>query len=283
VRFSLILTAAAVWGQTFDATPAVVHQGETLQVRGGPGAAAARMNGRTIPLFTQADGGSLGLMPVPALEHPGAYELEWVDKGGQTLHTQTVTVRDANFPKQNIRVGPSISGLKPSPGEMQTVAAFRKGISDLRHWDEPLALPVSGCMTSRYGVQRLHNGKPTGNYHSGIDQRGAAGVPIRAVADGVARVVQMFNIHGGTVGLDHGQGLSSIYLHMSKFAVEEGATVKKGDVIGYVGSTGRSTAPHLHWSLYANGVPVNPAQWVKLKPCPAPKRSTGKRAPAPRR
>jgi murein DD-endopeptidase MepM/ murein hydrolase activator NlpD len=280
VRPILILTAAAAWGQTFEVRPAVVHQGATLQLRGGPDAASATMNGRVVPLFPQGDGSSLGLMPVPALERPGEYALEWKDKGGQALHTRTVTVRDANFPKQNIRVGPSISALKPSPGEMETVAAFRKGISGLRHWDEPLALPVSGCMTSRYGVQRLHNGKPTGNYHSGIDQRGAKGRPIRAVAGGVVRVAQMFNIHGGTVGIDHGQGLSSIYLHMSKFRVEEGATVGKGEVIGYVGSTGRSTAPHLHWSLYANGVPVNPAQWVKLTPCAAPPGGTRKRTPA---
>jgi murein DD-endopeptidase MepM/ murein hydrolase activator NlpD len=71
------------------------------------------------------------------------------------------------------------------------------------------------------------------------------------------------------VGIDHGQGLESMYLHLSRFAVAEGAAVKKGDVIGYSGSTGRSNAPHLHWSLYANGVPVNPLQWVGLKACPA--------------
>jgi murein DD-endopeptidase MepM/ murein hydrolase activator NlpD len=80
----------------------------------------------------------------------------------------------------------------------------------------------------------------------------------------------MFQLHGGTVGVDHGQGLVSIYLHMSGFAVKEGQAVRQGDVIGYIGSTGRSTAPHLHWSLYANGVAVSPLQWVKLKPCAVP-------------
>jgi murein DD-endopeptidase MepM/ murein hydrolase activator NlpD len=79
--------------------------------------------------------------------------------------------------------------------------------------------------------------------------------------------------------VDHGQGLTSIYLHMSKLAVADGAAVKKGDVIGYVGSTGRSTAPHLHWSLYAHGVPVNPNQWVKFAPCS----SGAKKAPRKKR
>jgi murein DD-endopeptidase MepM/ murein hydrolase activator NlpD len=79
--------------------------------------------------------------------------------------------------------------------------------------------------------------------------------------------VKAWNIHGNTVGIDHGQGVESIYLHLSRFAVAEGAQVARGDVIGYAGSTGRSTAPHLHWSVYVNGVPVDPAQWVSLKPC----------------
>jgi len=58
-----------------------------------------------------------------------------------------------------------------------------------------------------------------------------------------------------------------MYMHLSKFAVAEGATVKRGDVIGYVGSTGRSNAPHLHWTLYVNGVPVNPLEWVRAVSC----------------
>ena len=81
--------------------------------------------------------------------------------------------------------------------------------------------------------------------------------------------MRQFNIHGGTVAIDHGQGVGSLYLHLSRFAAREGARVAQGDVIGYAGSTGRSSAPHLHWSLYVNGVPVNPRQWLALKPCQA--------------
>jgi murein DD-endopeptidase MepM/ murein hydrolase activator NlpD len=117
---------------------------------------------------------------------------------------------------------------------------------------------------------------PTGNYHGGLDQRGPRGTPIRAIAGGSVRIARMFNIHGGTVGIDHGQGVTSFYLHMSKFATAEGATVAKGDVIGYVGTTGRSTAPHLHWSIAVNGFNVNPSQWVKVPPC-------GKSPPAKKR
>ena len=119
---------------------------------------------------------------------------------------------------------------------------------------------MRGCMTSPFGVQRYLNGKPTGSAHAGIDQRSPAGTPIHAVDGGVVKIVREWNLHGRTVGIDHGQGLESIYLHMSKLAATEGATVKKGDVIGYVGSTGRSTAPHLHWTLVCKRRAGKPAR-----------------------
>jgi lysostaphin len=129
-------------------------------------------------------------------------------------------------------------------------------------------------MTSPFGVLRLHNGKPTGNFHGGVDQRGAAGQSVKAPAAGIVKLVRMFNIHGGTVGIDHGQGLITLYLHLSRFAVKEGQQVQKGDLVAYVGSTGRSNAPHLHWGIYANNVPVNPLQWLKLPPCAPASRSS---------
>jgi murein DD-endopeptidase MepM/ murein hydrolase activator NlpD len=92
-------------------------------------------------------------------------------------------------------------------------------------------------------------------------------MPIHTAAAGDVKLAGEFALHGGTVGIDHGQGLKSIYLHMSKVAAKEGDHVQAGDVIGYVGSTGRSTGAHLHWALYANGEPVNPLQWLHLTPC----------------
>ncbi len=267
MRWLFLLVGVSVWGQTFVVSPRLVKQGDTIRVRTKQPAANARMDGREIRLFPQIDGGWLGLMPVPALKKPGAYKLEILASGGATLFSTTVTVRDARFPKQNVVLSKEIAELRPSPNEMETVDAFRKAVSETRHWAEPLEAPVPGCVVSPYGVRRYHNGKPTGNYHAGFDQRAPAGAPVHAIAAGTVKIVHEFNIHGGTVAIDHGQGVSSIYLHLSKFATTEGATVARGDVIGFVGSTGRSSAPHLHWSLYVNSVPVNPQQWLPLKPC----------------
>jgi murein DD-endopeptidase MepM/ murein hydrolase activator NlpD len=272
VRWFVPILVCAAHAQTLN-LPKSIRQGGTLRIHGPRAAVTARMKDRTIRLFPQEGAGSLGLMPIPVNQTPGEYEVELLDSGGASVATATVSVANAHFPKQNVVIGQNLAALKPSPGESETTSAFRQSVSEVRYWSEPLALPVRGCMTSPFGVQRYLNGKATGDFHGGLDQRSPAGTPVHAVEGGVVKIVREWNLHGHTVGVDHGQGLESMYLHMSKFAVAEGATVQKGDVIGYVGSTGRSTAPHLHWSLYVNGVSVNPLDWVHVAPC-APKTAT---------
>lgn len=277
MRWLIPWFAIAVSAQSFRVTPATVRQGDTIRLVADTRAAAARMNGRRVPLFQHSDGTKSGLMPVPALEPPGQYTLEFLDSEGRAIQSTPVTVRDARFPAQNVVIDPAVRALPPSPGEADTVAELRNTVTEVRHWEEPFVAPVPGCMNSPFGVKRLYNGQLSGNYHSGVDQRSPAGRPIRAIAGGVVKFVRTFNIHGNTVGIDHGQGVTSVYLHMSKFATKEGATVKKGDVIGYVGATGRANGPHLHWTLNVNGVPVNPRQWVRLQPCSAA--AKGRRGP----
>ena len=272
MRLILTMLVCAACAQAAD-LPRTIQQGSTLRIQAPAAAVSARMNDRTIQLFPQ-DGGSLGLMPVAVDQKPGDYKVDLLDKDGKSISSLPIRVLDAHFPRQNVVIEQSLAELKPAPGETETATEFRNAVSEVRYWSEPLALPVQGCMTSPFGVQRYMNGKPTGNFHGGWDQRSPAGTPVHAVADGIVKIARDWKLHGRTVGIDHGQGLESIYLHMSKLAVAEGATVKKGEVVGYVGSTGRSTAPHLHWSLYANGLPVNPRDWVQAAPCAARKTTT---------
>lgn len=262
----------------FTFTPQFVRQGEALKVHGNANSVTARMNRVTIPLFPQADGRTFGLMPVSVEEEPGDYSLEFLSGSGEVIHASLVSVHDAHYPKQDLVISEALSELRASTEEADTIHAFLREVTATRYWQEPLRAPVAGCLTSLFGSQRLHNGKPTGDYHGGVDQRGAPGTPIHAVAAGTVRIVRRFTLRGGTVAIDHGQGLQSIYLHQSRFAVREGQQVRAGEIIGYVGSTGRATGPHLHWALYANGHPVNPAQWVKLQVCgSAPVRAKGKK------
>ncbi len=278
MRWMCILLAVSALAQTFEESPRDVKQGETLKVTAGANVESARMNGITIHLFPQTEGPALGLMPVPVLTKPGEYTLEYLDDKDVVVHKTVVNVADAHYQRQNITIAPAVAGLKASPGEQQTVGDFRKTVSDIRYWAEPLTPPVHGCLTSPFGVMRLQNGKPTGDFHAGVDQRGAAGTPIHPITAGVVKLVKKYNLRGGTVAVDHGQGMESIYLHMSGFAAKEGQKVTPADVIGYVGATGRATGPHVHWTLYVHGEAMNPGQWMTLTPCPpkpAPAKAKG--------
>jgi murein DD-endopeptidase MepM/ murein hydrolase activator NlpD len=116
--------------------------------------------------------------------------------------------------------------------------------------------PVDGGrLTSVFGSQRVLNGVPK-SPHNGLDIAAPKGTPVHAMADGVVQIAgDNFYYNGNFVLLDHGQGLNSVYLHMRKLNVKTGQKVKKGDVLGWVGTTGRSTGPHLHWGV----------QWYKKR------------------
>lgn len=220
-------------------------------------------------------------MPIAVNAKPGEYTLEFLDDRGSVLEKQRFVIADAHYPRQNVVLPKAVAELTSSPEERESVNAFRAEEIPERFWQEPLHRPIPGCMTSLFGVARYINGKPTGEYHAGIDQRGAAGTPIHPVTGGVVRLAAQYELRGGTVAVDHGQGVTSIYLHMSKVLAKPGDHVTSEDVLGLVGSTGRSTAPHLHWTLYVHGEPVNPNQWIRNVPCaPRPASKSRQRSTA---
>jgi murein DD-endopeptidase MepM/ murein hydrolase activator NlpD len=254
--------------QTCTVAPKQVKLGDTLRITCPPEFSSATLNGRSAKLFLQSNGSTFGLLPISVKDVPGPAML-FVSRGDAAqLQQISVLIRKTVFPSQNVKLSPEIEALHSTPEEIALLTGFKEKRSDTRFWQDPVAPPVSGCMTSPFGVKRLHNGKPTGEYHGGVDQRTPAGEPIRAVAAGAVTLAQKFNVLGNAVGIDHGQGLESMYLHMSRLVVTPGAQVQRGDILGYAGSTGRSTGPHLHWVLFVNGINVNPAQWMKLKACP---------------
>lgn len=252
-----------------------VAQGNTLRIR--VYAAGVQDSGRNwsatlaerkIALYADEPGTLIGLMPVAATQQPGEFALEIFDAAGKSVHRRRVEVEDAKFRIQNIQATKAMKALTPSPGEMEAIRGLQALVSHRRWWVEPLVRPTPHCVNSPFGVQRYHNGVATGNYHRGVDHRSPAGTPVRATAAGIVQISRMFRLHGGTVGIDHGQGVSSVYVHLRDTLVTEGASVAKGDLLGHVGATGFATGPHLHWGLYVNGLPVNPLQWIpELSPC----------------
>jgi murein DD-endopeptidase MepM/ murein hydrolase activator NlpD len=269
VLYAGIASPAAA--QKCTVKPGIISLGQTARLSCAVAATSAKLNDRTVRLFPQSNGGSQGLMPIAVADTPGTYSIEFLADDGTSVASAKLTIRPTKFPTQNVVLAPQIEALHSTPEDIQTLTEFRNTVSDVKYWEDPLTAPVPGCILSPFGVKRLHNGKATGEFHAGIDQRSPAGRPVHAVAAGIVKIALPFAVLGGTVAIDHGQGLETMYLHMSKLLVEPGAHVKKGEVIGYVGATGRANGPHLHWVIDVNGVPVNPQQWVALKSCASEK------------
>lgn len=121
----------------------------------------------------------------------------------------------------------------------------------------PLLKPVEGRISGEYGVRRFYNKQPK-NPHTGLDIAAAQGTPIIAAADGIIVNTGQYFYNGKTVFIDHGQSLVTMYCHLSDIAVAEGQFVQRGQIIGFVGKTGRATGPHLHWGVSLNQTMIDP-------------------------
>jgi murein DD-endopeptidase MepM/ murein hydrolase activator NlpD len=128
--------------------------------------------------------------------------------------------------------------------------------------DAPSLWPVEGRLTSSFG-ERVDPFNGEGAFHSGIDISVPYGTPVHAAADGVVTFADLMSGYGNLIELDHGHGLSTRYGHLSGFAIAAGQHVRRGQVIGYVGATGRATSPHLHYEVRVQNVPVNPHKYLR--------------------
>jgi murein DD-endopeptidase MepM/ murein hydrolase activator NlpD len=146
--------------------------------------------------------------------------------------------------------------------EVLRMQAARARGSDAPGWRQDFIWPARGRISGRFGAQRIYRGEP-GSYHGGVDVAAATGTPVVAPADGVVVLAAPgFSMEGNLVILDHGFGLSSAFLHLSRIDVREGQAVRQGETLGAVGATGRAAGAHLHWALTWNGAKLDPERVV---------------------
>ena len=211
-----------------------------LRAPGAPDAPAALAGGRFLVGFdrdagpaaelvaTLADGRTVAL---PLAVAPRAWRIERVDAPYRAGRT------DAEF-----------EALRPA--ELARIAAARALDTGAQGWRAALRWPATGRVSGLFGAQRVYQGRP-GSFHSGVDVALPTGAPVHAPADGVVALAadRPFTLEGLLLIVDHGGGLSSAFLHLSRIEVREGERVAAGQRIGAVGATGRTTGPHLHWGL----------------------------------
>jgi len=140
----------------------------------------------------------------------------------------------------------------------RAVNAFSEG------WRQTFILPAQGRFSGVFGSQRIYRGGEEGAYHSGLDIAGGAGAPVFAPADGVVvlAATKPFTLEGNLMIIDHGMGLNSAFLHLSRIDVREGDRVRQGQPVGAIGSSGRATGPHLHWAVKWKTARVDPERLV---------------------
>jgi murein DD-endopeptidase MepM/ murein hydrolase activator NlpD len=221
------------------------------------------MGGKTYPTYGIGSGQFRTLLPTTPLDKPGSVAIQV--KNGAGSQSLSVQLKKRWFPTQSIWLPPGKDG-DISDAEYDKVDAFKQLVTPEKYWNGKMLRPNGGGVSSIYGIRRYYNGVFAKDYyHRGVDYAGGVGSAIVAPAAGrvalIGRESQGFRVHGNCVGIDHGQGVTSIYLHLSKINVKVGDMVQPGQTIGALGGTGAVTGPHLHWGVFVFGKAVDPVPW----------------------
>jgi biotin carboxyl carrier protein len=219
---------------------------------------------------------------------PGSYPLELTGKeltgeevagkmpagkeaGKKLSFTRKFTVARGQYPKIEVKLNVESKFTEPNPEQQKQIEEgqhvkkdFLNRITAEREWSGQFAAPADAAISDVFGSQRIFNGK-TSSPHLGLDFRVPAGTPVAAMNDGTVLLARPLYFEGNFVVLDHGQGLLTLYLHLSEFKVKEGDQVKRGQEVGLSGGTGRATGPHLHVAVRWQGTYLDPAGLMRLR------------------
>jgi len=265
----LLLIAQDAIAGIVSVSPAQVYQGNAflvlLKTGDNQNPPEAKFENRPVYFSETADGRYIGMGTVEPRLKPAVYTVS-VALNGET-HEADVTVLRQDFPVERLSLPEKQVSLSPEDSRRAQEEAARLGqlwpqVSEVR-WTLPFHLPVDGNLGTRFGTRRILNGLEK-NPHNGQDIKAPRGTPVRAISTGRVVFREDLFFGGNTLVLDHGGGLFSFYMHLEEFLVNEGQNVDTGTAIATVGSTGRSTGPHLHVGMKLGGVNLNPVSVVDL-------------------
>ncbi len=217
-------------------------------------------------IITRQKGQSIAVVGLPLDIKPGEYSISGYIGDDKSLLRKYFTVKDKQYTTQYITIKDKRK-VTPEKRDYDRIAREskrkKKATAD---WNDnqpdlDFLTPVDGIITGSYGKRRVFNGQAR-KPHSGMDIAADKGVPVIAPSDAIVIESGDFFFSGNMIFLQHGQGLISLYAHLESIDVKVGQKVKKGQVIGSVGATGRVTGPHLHWSVGLNGSWVDPALFI---------------------
>lgn len=204
---------------------------------------------------------------------PGTYTLELTGQptSGSALHwKRTFPVAAGVYPKIKVELAVEKKFTEPNPEQLQQAEESKKIKQDYlsrvtqdREWDGAFAAPADAAISDVYGSQRIFNGKAQ-REHQGLDYRVPTGTPVAAMNQGTVLLARFLYFEGNCVVIDHGQGLLTLYFHLSEIKVKEGDAVQRGQIIGLSGGTGRATGPHLHVAVRWQGTYVDPARLLHM-------------------
>lgn len=268
LSIALLCLATPVRGLASDTLPRqLAVPGGVVIVPLGPAAAAPRVRYDGHPVFITRVGEQWqAVIGIPLSVKPGQHKLlvERSDAAAQPASSTTLhfTVTGKDYPAQRLKVAPSQVDL--SPEDLARFERERQLQADALATFSPrvpvtLAFewPLRGRLSSPFGFRRYFNDQAR-NPHSGLDIAAPTGTPVKAPAAGVVVATGDYFFNGKTIFIDHGQGIVTMYCHLSKIGVQPGDEISTGQAIGAVGATGRATGPHLHFGVSLNRAMVEP-------------------------
>jgi murein DD-endopeptidase MepM/ murein hydrolase activator NlpD len=206
---------------------------------------------------------------------PGKYTLELTGERAGTKaplsFKRTFIVGRAQYPKIQVHLAVEKKFTEPNPEQQSQIAESVKvkqeylgRVTPEREWNGNFAAPVDAATSDVYGSQRIFNGVAQ-REHQGLDYRVPTGTPVAAMNGGTVLLARFLYYEGNCVVIDHGQGLLTLYFHLSELKVKEGDAVSRGQEIGLSGGTGRATGPHLHVAVRWEGIYLDPARLLQMK------------------